>query len=72
MFGRLIGKHFRRAERRAAEDLQANARAINEKVRLLARLADALIEARRTALTGSRRHRRGHVVGAAHSRGGES
>lgn len=49
MFDRLIGRLFRRAERKATEDLQANARAINEKVRLLARLGDALIEARRTA-----------------------
>jgi TnpA family transposase len=50
MFDRVIGKLFRRAERRAAEDLQANARAINEKVRLLAKLGDALIEARRTGV----------------------
>jgi hypothetical protein len=38
MFDRLIGKLFRRAERRAAEDLRANARAINEKLRLLVKL----------------------------------
>ena len=48
MFDRLIGGLFRRAERRAAEALQANARAINDKIRLLARLGDALIEARNT------------------------
>ena len=47
MFDRLIGGLFRRAERRAAEALQADARAINDKVRLLAKLGDALIEARR-------------------------
>ncbi|MGO4123830.1 hypothetical protein AB4Z01_05490 [Inquilinus sp. YAF38] len=41
MFDRLIGKLFQRAERRAAEDFQANARAINEKVRLLAKLGGA-------------------------------
>ena len=48
MFDRLIGGLFRRAERRAAEALQANARAVNDKVRLLVKLGDALIEARRT------------------------
>ena len=42
MFDRLIGGLFRRAERRAAEALQANARAVNDKIRLLARLGDAL------------------------------
>jgi hypothetical protein len=46
LFDRLIGRLFRRAERRAAEDLQTHARAINEKVRLLAKLGDALIDAR--------------------------
>ena len=39
---------FRRAERRAAEALQTNARAVNDKIRLLARVGDALIEARNT------------------------
>ena len=39
---------FRRAERRAAEALQGNARAVNDKIRLLARVGDALIEARNT------------------------
>jgi hypothetical protein len=48
MFDRLIGGLFRRAERRATEALQANARAVNDKIRLLARLGDALIEARNT------------------------
>ena len=48
MFDRLIGGLFRRAERRAAEALQADARAVNDKIRLLARLGDALIEARNT------------------------
>ncbi|NUB13739.1 hypothetical protein GAY28_14130 [Azospirillum brasilense] len=42
LFDRLIGRLFRRAERRAAEDLQTHARAINEKVRLLAKLGDAV------------------------------
>lgn len=45
MFDRLIGGLFRRAERRASEALQVNARAINDKVRLLAKLGEALIEA---------------------------
>lgn len=46
MFDRLIGGLFRRAERRAAETIQANSRAMNEKVRLLARVGEALIDAR--------------------------
>ena len=48
VFDRLIGGLFRRAERRAAEALQTNARAVNDKIRLLARVGDALIEARNT------------------------
>ena len=48
VFDRVIGGLFRRAERRAAEALQANAHAVNDKIRLLAKLGDALIEARRT------------------------
>ncbi|AWK88574.1 Tn3 family transposase [Azospirillum thermophilum] len=48
LFDRLVGRMFRRAERRASADLQANARSLNDKVRLLARLGDALIEARET------------------------
>lgn len=46
LFDRLIGRMFRRAERRAAANLQTNARSLNDKVRLLAKLGDALIEAR--------------------------
>lgn len=48
MFDRLIGGLFRRAERRAAEALQVNARVINEKLRLLAKLGEALLEAKAT------------------------
>lgn len=48
LFDRLIGRMFRRAERRASADLQTNARSLNDKVRLLAKLGDALIEARET------------------------
>lgn len=46
LFDRLVGGLFRRAERKAERDLQANARAVNEKVRLLARVGGALAEAR--------------------------
>lgn len=42
MFGRL----FRRAEQRAATNLKNDARAINEKIRLFARIGDALLGAR--------------------------
>ena len=46
LFDRLVGGLFRRAERRAERDVQANARAVNDKVRLLARVGGALAEAR--------------------------
>jgi TnpA family transposase len=46
IFDRLIGRLFRRAERGAATTLQRNARTINEKLRLLAQLGDALLEAK--------------------------
>ena len=45
-FDRLMGRLFRRAEVRAAEAFQNDRRAINDKVRLLARLGDALIAAK--------------------------
>lgn len=38
VFDRLIGRLFRRAERRASAELQRDARSINEKVRLLTRI----------------------------------
>ena len=41
-----MGRVFRRAEARDAEAFQADRRAINDKVRLLARLGEALVEAR--------------------------
>ena len=46
LFDRLIGRLFRRAERRAAFELHNDARAINDKLRLLAKIGDALIAAR--------------------------
>lgn len=46
LFDRLVGGLFRRAERRAASELQANARAVNDKIRLLARVGHALIAVR--------------------------
>ena len=46
LFDRMIGRLFRRAERRAAAELQNSARSINDKLRLLARIGDALIAAR--------------------------
>ena len=46
LFDRLVGAMFRRAEGRQARDFQADARAINEKVRLYARVGAALIAAR--------------------------
>ncbi len=45
-FDRLIGRLFRRAERRAGEALQRDARSLNDKVKLLARLGQALIDAK--------------------------
>lgn len=48
VFDRLIGRLFRRAERRASDTLQRDARAINDKVRLFSRIGDALLAARQT------------------------
>jgi TnpA family transposase len=45
VFDRLIGRLFRRAEQRATATLKSDARAINEKIRLLARIGDALLGA---------------------------
>lgn len=50
LFDRLIGRMFRRTERRASAERQNNARSMNEKLRLLAKLGDALIEARKTGI----------------------
>jgi TnpA family transposase len=46
LFDRLVGAMFRKAEGRHARALQTDARAINEKVRLYARVGAALIAAR--------------------------
>ena len=46
LFDRLVGAMFRRADGRHARAFQADARAINEKVRLYARVGAALIAAR--------------------------
>jgi hypothetical protein len=46
LFDRAVGRMFRRAEAREQDALLRDARAINDKVRLLARLGAALIEAR--------------------------
>lgn len=46
LFDRLIGRLFRRAERRSAARLQQDARAINDALRRLGAIGDALIEAR--------------------------
>ena len=43
---RLFGRLFRRAERRASESLQRDARTINDKIRLFTKIGDALIEAK--------------------------
>lgn len=48
VFDRLIGRLFRRAERRASATLQRDARTINDKVRLFSRIGDALLAARPT------------------------
>ena len=45
-FDRAVGRMFRRAEAREQDALLRDARAVNDKVRLLARLGAALIEAR--------------------------
>jgi TnpA family transposase len=47
MFDRLIGKLFRKSEQRQAEAFQRDARAINDKVRLFARIGEALLESKR-------------------------
>lgn len=46
LFDRAVGRMFRRAEMREENALLRNARAINDKVRLLAKLGTALIEAK--------------------------
>jgi Domain of unknown function (DUF4158) len=46
LFDRAVGRMFRRAEIRAQDALIRDARAINDKVRLLAKLGAALIEAK--------------------------
>jgi TnpA family transposase len=46
LFDRAVGRLFRRAEVREQDALLRHARAVNDKVRLLARLGAALIEAR--------------------------
>src|SRR3984957_8613981 len=46
LFDRLVGMMFRKAENRHARAFQADGRAINEKVRLYARVGNALIAAR--------------------------
>jgi len=46
LFDRLIGRLFRRAERRSAARMQEDARAVNDTLRVLADVGDALIEAR--------------------------
>lgn len=48
MFDRVIGRQVRRAERRAEAALKRDRRTINGKIQLLARLGEALIEARRS------------------------
>ena len=47
-FDRAVGRMFRRAELAESDALLRDARAVNDKVRLLARLGAALIEARDT------------------------
>jgi hypothetical protein len=46
LFDRAVGRMFRRAEIREQDTLMRDARALNDKVRLLAKLGAALIEAR--------------------------
>lgn len=46
MFELLVGSLFKKSERSHAEQFRRNGKAINEKVRLFARIGDALIEAR--------------------------
>jgi hypothetical protein len=46
MFEHLVGKLFKQSERAHAEEFHASGKSINEKVRLYARIGQALIEAR--------------------------
>jgi TnpA family transposase len=46
MFEQLVGQLFKKSERAHAEDFHASGKSINEKVRLYARVGQALIEAR--------------------------
>jgi len=46
MFEHLVGQLFKRSERAHAEQFHASGKSINEKVRLYARVGQALIEAR--------------------------
>ena len=46
LFDRLIGRLFRRAERRSASRVQQDARAINDTLRMLADVGDALVRVR--------------------------
>jgi hypothetical protein len=46
MFEHLVGKLFKKSERAHAEQFHASGKSINEKVRLYARIGQALIEAR--------------------------
>lgn len=48
LFDRAVGRMFRRAEAREEAAVLRNARAVNDKVRLLARLGAALIEAKQS------------------------
>jgi TnpA family transposase len=48
LFDRAVGRMFRRAEAREEEAVLRNARAVNDKVRLLAKLGAALIEAKQS------------------------
>ena len=48
LFDRAVGRMFRRAEAREEEAVLRDARAVNDKVRLLAKLGAALIEAKRS------------------------
>jgi hypothetical protein len=47
LFDRAVGRLFRRAEAREEDAVLRNARAVNDKVRLLAELGDALLAAKR-------------------------
>jgi hypothetical protein len=52
LFDRLVGALFRKAEGRHARAFQADARAINDKVRLFARVGAALITGRNNQQDG--------------------